>query len=419
MSDEKGLPRWAWAVPALAVGLGGGVMIGKQGASPEASKAGQAAEAGQRITTLRSLSSDSPAESRATRSQASFVSGEEAANRMMALLETPSRLGRMQRLLAFLEELPDDGFGEVYRTLSDSPLGGDRQSERSLILEAWAERDPQAATAHLQENDADDWERETTLSTWASYDPDAAFTWAQNAEDDGRVNNWVVGTLRGMASASPELARDYLVNLEDEDTRNRSLRAIQSSVMRNGFDSATAWIAGIDEENPLHERAARSLANDLAELDPAAAGAWASSLNDPGTRREVAETVSEDWARTDLDSARQWVETLPQDALTEAAEGITEAWAGQDPDAAARWLAGLGNDPELDGAKRDYIRETWRDHPEYALGMTTALNDPRRRNRTMRQVLGEWAERDSDAARNWATANQELIDPEVIQRVFR
>lgn len=420
MSDSQGLPRWAWALPALAVGLGGGVMIGKQGAASEAARGASASgDASRALGTLRGLSYDAPAGAAGSRSASAFATTEDATNHLMALLDSPSRLGRMQRLLAFLEELPEERFGEVYRALADSPLGRDRQSERALILQAWAERDPQAATAHLQENGAEDWERETTLATWASYDPDSAFTWALNTEDDGRVNNWVVGTLQGIASASPELARDYLVSIEDEHTRNHSLRTIQSSVMRNGFDAATAWIAGIDQENPLHERAARYLANDLTDLDPAAAGAWASSLSDAGTRREVAETVSEGWARNDLESARQWVETLPQDALNEAAEGITEAWARQDPDASARWLAGLGNDPELDGAKHDYIRQTWREHPEYALGMTTALTNPGHRNRTMRRLLGDWAERDADAARNWATTNRDLIDPEVIERVFR
>lgn len=420
MSTKHSLPNWIWAAPALAVGLAGGILIGKSGSGADGPAADPSGRPG--TSTLRSLSEPSGADgadARATGSDSTFSSAEAASARVLALLDSPSRLGRMQRLLAFLDQLPDERFGDVYRALSDSPLGRDRQSERALILQAWAERDPQAATAHLQENEAEDWERETTLSTWASYDPDTAFTWALNAEDEGRVNNWVVGTLRGIASASPELARDYLVSIEDERTQRESMEAIQSAVMRNGFEAAESWIAGLEEGTEIHERAARYLANDLTELDPAAAGAWASRLTDPGTQREVAETVSEDWAREDLDSAREWVESLPQTAMTEAAEGITEAWANQDPEAAARWLSSLGNDPELDGAKRDYIQETWREHPEYALGMTTAIADPENRNRTMQRYLGRWAREDAEAARAWASANQEFVAPEVLERVFR
>ena len=412
----KNLPQWAWAAAALAVGLVVGIAIGN---SSQPDEADATADAGPQRATARPDRDGRPGGDDADGApRGVYSSGSSAAEYAMTVLDSPSRLGRMQRLLAFLDQLPDGQFADVYRELSDSPLARDRQSELSLILQSWAERDPYAATAHLQENGAEDWERETTLSTWAAYDPQGAFAWASAAEDEGRINNWVVGALSGIASSNPELAREYLVGLESEHTQRESLRSIEAAILRNGFAATEAWIAGLDPESEVHSRAARYFADDLANLDPAEAGRWSESLTDAGTRREVSERVSEEWAEIDLDSARAWVETLPQDTMSEAAEGIIEEWAGRDPAEASQWLASLGNSPELDGARREFVRETWRQNPEAALGVSATVADAEDRNRVMSWTLGRWAREDQQAAADWVNANPTAVPAETIQRVF-
>ena len=335
-----------------------------------------------------------------------------------AILEGTSRLARTQGMLALLDRLPSDQFGAVYEAISESPMSELRRGELSLVLQAWAERDPLAALGHLQEFGAEDWERETTVRAWAAMDPQSAFAWATEAPDEGKINNWIVGALRGIAATSPELARDFLGSLEDGETRRRGLSTMEPYVMQYGFDYASAWIDGIGEPG-LQNAASRRFADELVELDPARAGEWNAGLSDRDTRRAVSETVSDRWARRDLEGAKAWVNSLPEDTRTEAAEGVARHYARDNPSEAAQWLVGLGNNPDLDGARRIFIDESFRRDPEVSLNFVDQLANKELQRGYYHRYLGSWMRRDAGAARAWAENNTTILPESVVKRVLR
>jgi len=406
----------------LVLALGAGILIGRAGHSADDSDGAGTARDGvpsradarfggdrrDAATARRGRSGD--AEARGT-----LVGG---VGDLQSVLDSASRLERTQKLLAFLDRLPTEQFAEVYAELANSPQADLRGSERSLILQAWAERDPGAAIAYIQDNEGNDWERETVLGTWATSDPQGAIAWALAAEDEGRINNWVLGAMRGVAATNPELARDFLVSMEAGETRERSLRDIQRYVTQFGYDYAESWITGISDGD-LQNQAARRLADNLAELDPAKAGSWNASIADTNTRRDVSETVADRWARQDLASARDWVERLPEDTRTEAAEGVARHYARQDPAAAAEWLAGLGSNPDLDGAKRVLIEESFRRDPQTSLEFVANLADERARQGYYSRYLRDWMRRDEAAARSWTEANAGVLPERVVERTLR
>jgi hypothetical protein len=336
---------------------------------------------------------------------------------LKAILESTSRLDRTQRLLAFLDRLPADQFASVYEEFRNMPGVNLRGSERSLILQAWGERDPHSALSFLQEKGGEDWERETTVATWAANDPQAAFAWAQTAQDEGEINNWLLGATRGIAATDPELARDFLAQLEGR-TRDQALDSMRPYVMQYGFDYATAWIAGVGDEE-MRNRASRSMARELAESDPAQAAQWNSAMTNVDLRRDVSETVADRWARTDLDSARAWVERLPEDTKSEAAEGVARRYAQQDPAAAAQWLASLGNNPDLDGARRIFIEESFRNSPQTSLEFVANLSDRGAQEGYYQRYLNGWMRRDENAARQWLNSNAQGLPPRIVARFNR
>lgn len=333
---------------------------------------------------------------------------------LKSIMETNSRLDRTQRLLAFLDRLPADQFAGIYEEFRNSPGAELFGSERSLILQAWAERDPLTALSFLQEKGAEDWERETAVATWASNDPQAALAWASTAQDEGRVNNWLLGAARGVAATNPELARDFIAQLEGR-TKNQALDAVQPYVLQFGFDYATTWIAGVGDEE-TRDRAARSMAGDLAELDPARAAQWNAAITNVENRRDISETVSDRWASSDLASARKWVESLPEDTKSEAAEGVARHYARLDPTAAAQWLNTLGNNPDLDGARSVLIEESFRTSPAASLEYVSKISDPRSQEEHYRRYLRDWMRRDEGSAQAWMASNAASIPPQVLQR---
>lgn len=412
--------QWIWSAGGLVLALGAGVMIGRLGAPADNAGAG-----GGSADTATTKSGDRGAESGmslAERMQRKRGGETREASKpgdkdLQAIMESTSRLDRTQRLLAFLDRLPSDQFAGVYEDFRSSPGANLRGSERSLILQAWAERDPLSALSFLQEKGADDWERETAVATWAANDPQAAFAWASSAADEGEVNNWQLGATRGIAATNPELARDYIAQLEGR-TRSQALDAVRPYVLQYGFEYATAWIGGVEDEG-VRNRASREMARDLASLDPAQAGRWNAAITDVETRREVSETVADRWARVDLPAARTWVEGLPEDTKSEAAEGITRRYAREDPAAAAQWLAGLGDNPDLDGARRILIEESFRRSPETSLGFVSSISDPRAQEGYYQRYLGGWMRQDEAAARQWLNSNAQALPERVVARFNR
>ena len=399
----------------LALALGAGVMIGRISA-PAADAI--AAESTSDATDLRGREAErgmSLAErvkaKRAGKERDAEASGSKD---LTSILGLPSRLDRTQRLLAFLDRLPSDQFASVYDELRNSPSANLLGSERSLILQAWAERDPHGALGFLQENEASDWERETAVATWAANDPQAAFAWASTAEDAGNVNNWLLGATRGIAATNPELARDFIAQL-DGRTRDQAIDAVRPYVMQYGFEYAANWISGVGDE-AVRNRASREMARDLANLDPAQAGVWNAAIADTNTRRDVSETVSDRWARTDLEGARTWVESLPEDTKSEAAEGVARQFARQDPVAASQWLASLGDNPDLDGARRIFIEESFRRSPATSLEFVSNISDQRAQEGYYQRYLGGWMRRDEAAARDWINSNSQVLPERVVRR---
>lgn len=411
-----------WSAGGLVLALGAGVMIGRLSA-PDAGET--AAAGGSDARTASAKSSDRSAgagSSLAERMQRKRDAGTREASKpgdkdLQSIMESTSRLDRTQRLLSFLDRLPSDQFAGVYEDFRNSPGANLRGSERSLILQAWAERDPLSALSFIQEKGGEDWERETAVATWAANDPQAAFAWATTAKDDGDVNNWLLGATRGIAATDPELARDFLSQLEGR-TRSQALDAVTPYVMQYGFEYATSWIAGVGDEG-TRNRAAREMARDLANLDPAQAGQWNAAMTDVETRRDISETVADRWARADLPAAREWVESLPEDTKSEAAEGIARRYAREDPAAAAQWLAGLGSNPDLDGARRILIEESFRRSPATSLEFVSNISDARAQEGYYNRYLGGWMREDEAAARQWLNSNAQVLPERVVARFNR
>ncbi len=411
--------QWILSAGGLVLALGAGVMIGRI-SSPDSGSAtadgkDAAARLGERGTEARLSLAERLQQKRA--GEGRDAAAKPVDKDLKSILEVTSRLDRTQRLLAFLDRLPADQFAGVYEELRNSPSAELSGAERSLILQAWAERDPLAAVGFLQQSGAGDWERETAVSTWAAKDPQAAFAWAKSAEDEGNVNNWLLGATRGIAAADPQLARDYIAQLEGR-TRDEAIDAVEPYVTQFGFEYSTSWLAGLTDEG-LRNQASRELSRDLARIDPAAAAQWNSAMTDVDTRRDISETVSERWARVDLAAARTWVEGLPEDTKSEAAEGIANVYGRQDPAAAAKWLAGLGNNPDLDGARQALIDASFRQSPETALGFVSNLSDQRAQQGTYWRYLGDWMRRDEPAARHWMNTNAQTLPPQLVERFNR
>ena len=85
--------------------------------------------------------------------------------------------------------------------------------------------------------------------------------------------------------------------------------------------------------------------------------------------------------------------------------GVLWQWTGQDPESAGNWLNEQEKGPELDGAITGLAGAAFDEDPEASLSWATQITDKGRRDLSIGVGLAAWMARDSEAATEWASAN--------------
>ncbi|MDA0765765.1 MAG: hypothetical protein O3A92_02935 [Verrucomicrobia bacterium] len=393
-----------------------GVVIGRQTSAPTAASEKEAVAARVRAhggTAAAAGHRDSTAarKERTTKRPRTFA---DLKHDLHLTLSNADQVDRTRQLLRLIDSLGPDEFQGVIEAFRADGFAKTRGADYALLLHAWVKADPYAAVTYLEETEPSGEARRTALTAWAAADPYAAAAWVDGREDVGGTNDWIVGLLHGIASNDPDLARQTLEGLEAGKTRSAAMEATLPYVLQNGFDFTAAWIASIGDED-LQRGTARHAARDLTRANPEQAGTWISDMASVDSRRDASEEVSDEWARRDLESARRWAESLPEDTRTEAAEGIARQMARQDPERTADWLQSLGDNPDLDGARRIFLSESANQNPQVALENVYTLSSADDQSRMYSQILGRWARNDQDATRLWVLDNADTLPEKVVK----
>lgn len=417
-------------IPASClIALGVGLVIGRHTAPPSSAVPAQIQDSSQ--TTSSGLS---PRGSSSVLHGATLTSGPRSTSQLNGftgsaderkdqalvslsdILNTSNRIERSRQLITFLDMLETGDIENVVNGFRDAGWVDYNRNEYSMLISAWMDRDPYAAVTYLEQNEPDGWTRKTAISAWASENPEAASQAISELEDEGQVNDWVVGLIEGMARNDPEGALLTVQKLPPGDTRKKAIREMLPEVVIRGADYAGDWIEKIDEPK-LQSETARNLAHSLARRDPKSASDWIKGISATETRRNASEVVAEHYAEQDLDGARAWTESLPPDTIGEAAEGVTKHLVRQDPIEAAQWLQKLGSDPDLDGARIEFLREAGKTDPEVALENIPTLSKTSHQERYYKDILRGWSKKDKEAAITWALDNSESLSENVIKSV--
>jgi hypothetical protein len=394
-------PRGSLTAVSWMIALGIGLMIGRHGL-PASSKSDQnknrTSQNEKQIGFRFQESGESPQQKRNSSRKISSTSvtgpeQEDRSRRMIKLsdiLNTSNRIERTRQMLSFIDQIDDRQMAGIIEGFRDAGWVDYNRSEYTMLISAWMDRDPFTAIAANA---------------------------IQGLEDEGKVNDWVVGLIEGIARNDPEGALRAVVNLPEGDTKMQAIREILPEVVIRGADFASDWIEQIDEPK-LQRDTAKRLAHSLARRDPESASDWISKISAVETRRDASEVVSEVYAQEDLNGAMQWAESLPQDTMTEAAEGVAKHLTRKDPAEAALWLQKLGNDPGLDGARFHFLQEAGRRDPQTALENVSTLSQAKDQKRYYRDILNRWKKDDQGAAVAWAVANSETLPPKVLKSVL-
>ena len=324
---------------------------------------------------------------------------EERLVKMEEIVRGENALDRSRAMLAWIDSLAPSEFEAAVAKFRSLGLTEERMGEYAMLLTAWAEVDPMAALAYTTENTRGGIATGTVLAAWASRDPESAIAWAEaNHEGDG-ANPYMIGIIRSLAATNPARATELLQELPFSGERGEALMAMMPHLLKEGPDSAKAWIASLSDER-LRDGATARFAKEMAKTDPAGTASWLLANLGEASTRSVDE-VFEQWAQTDKESASASFARLPKgEARTRALRGLVTVESRANPEAAAKLMNSHPADVD-DRMVYHFIWNSFDKAPSVAASQIALIRDEGARNRMYERALGSWLQDNQAAAQRW------------------
>jgi hypothetical protein len=345
------------------------------------------------------------------------VRGEEALAKMEALMRTTDPIERSKAWLDFVNSIDPSEFESVIASFRSLGMTESRMTEYSMLLSAWAKKDPMQALEYAKANTGNRFARNTILTAWAAYDPDGAIRWAEQNHQtkEGEGNPWMIGVIQGLAASDPARASQLLATMTMSEERGEALGVLLPSILAQGPDAAKAWAAAMTDES-LKQGAMARIAESLAAKDPAGTAAWL--MQNPGEAADRSmDNVISAWMEQDKDAAVAYYKGLPAgDVRTNALRGVANSMAMTDPRAAADFLDAHAGDAN-DRVYEQFVWNSFGEAPEIAVNYISRLSNENQQERMYGRMLDGWLRRDYDTASKWIGQNS--LPANVAERLQR
>lgn len=293
---------------------------------------------------------------------------------------------------------------------------GDSSPLVALILQRWAELDPQAACQTAMARGSGRFlglpALAEPLKVWAARDPQSAFDWyrAQASEAETKAGadqrwkpvsslRWIMGAwaLRDATAAAKAFA-----SLTKPEEINGALTGFSelSGTAPGRTAILDAWL-GLPAEHRRGFMDLRSVFQRWSLHDPAELAAW---LDRSGVEKSehttTAQPILSAWLREDPEAARDWWFQSPggYEDRGHRLQSLVTAWAEADVFAAADWLATQPLDATASGSMAALAAQVARSDPERGWEWAMKIPDAATRADALRQVVSTWAATDRDAA---------------------
>ncbi len=352
--------------------------------------------------------------SRDERQESSRKPGGSAADRLAGVVRITDTFERQRALMDLIDNLGPAEFAGVADQFRELDHLGDSRGEYALLLRGWAKADPLTALEYVGQHPGGQQGRGTILSTWAGKDAAAAERWALDHHEGEGPNPYLASVIRGIAGNDVAEASRLAQTLPLSRERGEAVDAITRALFLQGPEAAMAFPASIRDE-ALRGGFVAAIAGRLIAKDVNKAAAWVAAMDQGEIQNRAARSVADALAREDTKTAATWVKSLKPEAQSEAARGVIPAMSREDIAGTARWVSGLVGSPNYDSVVEEFVWSCNTRAPEQSAAWIQGVSDPDQQRRLFRRMLGEWAQKDADAVKQWVASN---TVPEDIRRRF-
>ena len=350
----------------------------------------------------------------AARTGGSTVESEAAGkDRLRMIFEMPDRLDRVEALVAALRAMSPEDVGRFRALLRDRDLPL-RDLERVLVVAAWADHDPEAATAWAIRGERGG-SKEAAIADavreWARLDPEAVIREYDINLIAPNHPGILVGLIEGwFETGDVALLESYVQDLGNSDSRQRAVSALaRLRVLRDGPEATIRWAESIPTTEARFKTSIyRRVALEIAQTRPRLAADWCDRVCDSPYGDSVAELIAREWAEEDGGSAMEWVLAGPDGMDTQVAvRAAYRAFLIADADAALAWIEGTTeeqrHDDRLQGAVAMYVnKRSWEPgQADVAIEWANYLKNEAERELALISIARRWRYRDEEAAEAW------------------
>ena len=309
-------------------------------------------------------------------------------------------LRRWAGFSCLVNDLNGAEIGRAMEVMDQFPTVYALDSERELLLHAWAQRDADSALAYVQSLE-DFGQRQRglvqVLSGWATIAPHDAMAWASEFSEveDSRYK---VAVVRGMARQDPHEAARYMEVMPSGPNRLKAAELLVQRFAQDGVGILQDWVSGV-EDTGLRKDLVRLAVKEIAPYDTDRAVAWVASLTGHAEQEAAANALAMTWAQKAPEKAIDWAIGLKQDDVKEKAMAlVVEGWATSDPVAAGEWLMDHFDHVNLDKSIVRFAYRFQRSDPELAMSWAEAIQDVALRDKTLGNLIQIWSAADPESA---------------------
>jgi hypothetical protein len=351
---------------------------------------------------------DAPGDPRAKNST------EPPVERLAGIVRITDVFERQKALMELIESLGPDQFAAVAEQYRELDHLGDSGGEYSLILRGWAKADPLAALEYVAQLPNSRAGSATVLATWAGNEPAAALLWATQHHEGEGPNPFMASVIRGIAGNDVAEASRLAQAMPNSRERGEAVDAITQALFLQGTDAAMAFPDSIREEQ-LRGGFVAAIANRLIAKDVNKAAEWIASMPQGDIQNRAARNVGEALAKQNPAQAAAWIDSLKPEAKVEAARGVIPLMSSADIAGTATWVASLAGTPNYDLAVEEFVWSCNTRAPEQSAAWIMGISNPDQQRRLFHRMLGEWAQRDATAVKQWVASNEV---PQDVRRRF-
>ena len=311
-----------------------------------------------------------------------------------ALPSTPERSSLLANVAGVIaEDAPLEAIA-----FAEALTGNARRQAIGAALIAWADKDPPAAMAALDEVGdpvtRTNWQQQIA-GRWASRDAHATWDWAL-AQSPSRARGRLLWIPLGAIAQTDPLEAIALADSLRGRERGEAMMMALGAWASNDARAAANWAARAVNVDPgERDGHLRTVLGVWAGEDALAALAWIEASN--LSSGPAVATVARQYARRSPRQAMDWVLSQPVGIQRQAIGGVISAWARDAPQAASR-AVGRIRDEQVRTVGQEALASTWAEtDPKRALRWVAGVSAATRTELTTR-VLRRWVNYDAEAA---------------------